>query len=113
MQFLSTLTITMSAMLSLAAAGPLTAREVDHCPTGYVSCGKDNTDGGPGFRCAAQCTNLSPSSSLGRCTDSCLAGYYPDECINGGDFDERTKCSEINFLESKLQHYHFIAEFSY
>ncbi|WQF89243.1 hypothetical protein CDEST_14257 [Colletotrichum destructivum] len=95
MQFLSTLTISMSAMLSLAAAGPLSARADLDCPESYVSCGKDGTNGDGGSRCAAECTYLGGPTSLGRCTNSCPPGYYPDACISGGAFNRRFKCSEL------------------
>ncbi|WYZ43562.1 hypothetical protein EsH8_VI_001261 [Colletotrichum jinshuiense] len=96
MQLLSIVTIAMSTMLSLATAGPISARQDKDCPAGYVSCGLNGTNGDGGSRCAAECTNLSGgATSLGRCTNSCPSGYYPDACISGGAFNRRFKCSEL------------------
>ncbi|KZL88323.1 ec56 protein [Colletotrichum incanum] len=96
MQFLGTLTLTMSAMLSLAAAGtipaggPNTKFPSELCGSGYASCGRAGTNGDPGNRCALSCTYLGGPTSTGSC--QCPTGYYVDTCISSSAYSGRHKC---------------------
>ncbi|KZL74859.1 ec56 protein [Colletotrichum incanum] len=60
------------------------------CASGYASCGRVNTDGGPGNRCALECQNFAGGVAFGYC--QCSRGWFPDECITLGKYSGRHKC---------------------
>ncbi|KAK1724362.1 uncharacterized protein BDZ83DRAFT_622991 [Colletotrichum acutatum] len=97
MQFSTTFTLAVSAMLSLAAAGTIPAGDANTifpsklCGSGYASCGKAGTNGDGGSRCALSCTYAGGPTSTGTC--QCPKGYYVDTCISGGAYNRRHKCN--------------------
>ncbi|WYZ33733.1 hypothetical protein EsH8_I_000009 [Colletotrichum jinshuiense] len=106
MQFFTAITLTLSAMASLAAAvnipllthreaqegagGPTTIFKDRFCASGFASCGRAGTNGDAGNRCAMSCQNFMGGVALGFC--KCHTGWYPDECITLGKWSGRTKC---------------------
>ncbi|WYZ39763.1 hypothetical protein EsH8_IV_000104 [Colletotrichum jinshuiense] len=116
MQFFATITLAISAMASLSAAASiptdikrdesapaLNARVPQEgagdastnfpdrfCASGFASCGKAGTDGGPGNRCALACENFAGGVALGFC--DCPTGMFPDECIDLTRYNGRHKC---------------------
>ncbi|WYZ43377.1 hypothetical protein EsH8_VI_001076 [Colletotrichum jinshuiense] len=120
MQFFTVITLTIGSLASLAAAagipvdlkrdesGPggvplLTHREAQEgagdantsfkdrfCASGYASCGRAGTDGGPGNRCAMACENFAGGAALGFC--KCSTGWFPDECIDLFKYLGRHQC---------------------
>ncbi|WYZ42089.1 hypothetical protein EsH8_V_000984 [Colletotrichum jinshuiense] len=117
MQFFATITLAISAMASLVpAAGIPTDAKRDEstlnrlnyreaqegagdvntwfqdrfCASGFASCGRAGTDGGPGNRCALPCDNIAGGVAFGFC--QCSRGWFPDECIDIGRYNGRHKC---------------------